>query len=184
MHFSNYRQIATKKHLYHDGWRIYTKDYVWIFNYYIHLIKEAMTYGKVSSRWLNNNGEVHRDNGPAIVLSNGDTYYYKNGEIHRDYAPAVITRDYACYWQNGEKHRDGGPAEFHWVKYGGTSYAKNITTKVWYKHGKIHCESGYAIEYSDEYGWNYSGRYCIEGDVCSFIDILRYKWKKFRKQLK
>jgi len=43
------------------------------------------------------NGELHREDGPAIECASGDKYWYLNGKCHRVNGPAV---EYA----NGEKH--------------------------------------------------------------------------------
>jgi len=37
----------------------------------------------------NINGELHREDGPAIERANGDKYWYLNGEYHREDGPAV-----------------------------------------------------------------------------------------------
>ena len=34
-------------------------------------------------------GELHRDDGPAIELKNGDKFWYQNGKLHRVDGPAV-----------------------------------------------------------------------------------------------
>ena len=54
--------------------------------------------------WRNLNGELHRTNGPAIILPNGTKEYYLNGKLHREDGPAVIYPDGKClYYQNGKK---------------------------------------------------------------------------------
>jgi len=39
--------------------------------------------------YLNNNGELHRDDGPAIEDANGDKFWFQNGKCHRLDGPAV-----------------------------------------------------------------------------------------------
>ena len=46
--------------------------------------------------WENEEGELHRTDGPAIEFSNGSKFWYQNGKRHREDGPAV---EYA----NGEK---------------------------------------------------------------------------------
>jgi hypothetical protein len=44
-----------------------------------------MTNPKISEtgtqRWYNEKGELHRDDGPAIIYPNGDKYFYQNGKL-------------------------------------------------------------------------------------------------------
>jgi hypothetical protein len=40
--------------------------------------------------WRNQKGELHRENGPALIHTNGDTYWYLNGKYHREDGPAIL----------------------------------------------------------------------------------------------
>jgi hypothetical protein len=42
------------------------------------------------------NGILHREDGPAIEVANGDKSWYLNGKIHREDGPAIE-------WANGDK---------------------------------------------------------------------------------
>ena len=42
------------------------------------------------------NGNLHREDGPAIECANGTKYWYLNGKCHREDGPA-------CEWANGDK---------------------------------------------------------------------------------
>ena len=42
------------------------------------------------------NGELHREDGPAIIRADGEKFWYKNGMFHRDDGPAII-------WADGEE---------------------------------------------------------------------------------
>lgn len=45
--------------------------------------------------YLNSNGIIHRDNGPAVHSVNFDSLqYYKNGKLHREDGPANINTSY------------------------------------------------------------------------------------------
>ena len=44
------------------------------------------------------NGELHREDGPAIEKVNGDNYWYLNGELHREDGPAIEYVDGNKYW--------------------------------------------------------------------------------------
>ena len=57
------------------------------------------------------NGKIHREDGPAIEMANGNKYWYLNGRFHREYGPAIEYSDGAKKWYlNGKRHRTDGPA--------------------------------------------------------------------------
>ena len=45
-------------------------------------------YANGSKEW-NLNGDLHREDGPAIEYADGDKFWYLNGERHREDGPAV-----------------------------------------------------------------------------------------------
>ena len=54
------------------------------------------------SWWLN--GQLHREDGPAIEWDGGGSWWYLNGKRHREGGPAVEYADGSKYWYlNGEK---------------------------------------------------------------------------------
>ena len=88
------------------------------------------------------NEKLHRDDGPAVIYSNGNKTWYKNGELHRDDGPAVIRNDGTKGWyKNGLCHREDGPAVIFSDGY-----------QAWYKNGKRHRDDGPAvIDIDDNY---------------------------------
>jgi len=61
--------------------------------------------------WYNDEGELHRENGPAFEGVNGYKEWHINGEFHRLDGPAVEYIDGDKYWfKNGKLHRIDGPA--------------------------------------------------------------------------
>jgi hypothetical protein len=42
------------------------------------------------------NGNLHREDGPALEFASGDKYWYLNGKRHREDGPAIE-------WANGDK---------------------------------------------------------------------------------
>jgi hypothetical protein len=46
--------------------------------------------------YINERGDYHRTDGPAIEYNNGDKFWYINGKIHREDGPAVE-------WSDGRK---------------------------------------------------------------------------------
>ena len=64
-----------------------------------------------STYWVNNDGALHRTDGPAIEYVDGTRKWYLNGERHREDDPAVEYVDGTREWYlNGERHRTDGPA--------------------------------------------------------------------------
>jgi hypothetical protein len=71
-------------------------------------------------------GELHRDDGPAIIYADGTQLWYRNGKQHRDGGPAAIGPDGTQAWyQNDKCHREDGPAL---IRADGIQH--------WYWHGK------------------------------------------------
>ena len=58
----------------------------------------------VEERHYNNAGQLHRDDGPAVVTSEGDQNWYQNGELHRnDGGPSYIEAGGECasFYEHG-----------------------------------------------------------------------------------
>ena len=61
--------------------------------------------------WRNDMGQFHRDDGPAVIYTNGTQYWYINGNLHREDGPAEIYPNGTQHWHiNGKHHREDGPA--------------------------------------------------------------------------
>lgn len=59
--------------------------------------------------WLN--GQLHREDGPAVFLASGTKIWYLNGKLHREDGPAVERAGgHKEWWLNGEVHREDGHA--------------------------------------------------------------------------
>ena len=62
---------------------------------------EKGIYG--SLRWYNEKGQLHREDGPAFIRSNGDCFWRKNGKRHRENGPAVEwSNGYKEWWVDGK----------------------------------------------------------------------------------
>jgi hypothetical protein len=61
--------------------------------------------------YKNENGELHRTDGPALITQYGE-YWYINGVKHRTDGPASIerNRDRKYWYKHGKLHRLDGPA--------------------------------------------------------------------------
>ena len=61
--------------------------------------------------YLNEKGQLHREDGPAREYSNGTKEWWINGELHREDGPAIEWYDGSkCWYIKGKYHREDGPA--------------------------------------------------------------------------
>lgn len=87
-------------------------------------------------------GNLHRDDGPALVRPCGDEEWFVQGKRHRTDGPAVIKADGRFeWWQAGKLHRDDGPAVI-----------EPDGTQIWYRHDRIHRDDGPARIYPAPWG--------------------------------
>jgi hypothetical protein len=129
------------------------------------------------------NGELHREDGPAIVFVDGSKEWWKNGQRHREDGPAVIRSDgIREWWRDGKLHREDGPAVVttngrqEWWKNGkphredGPAVITTDRRQEWLKNGKLHKEDGPAVVYPDgtQEWWKNGERYYPQkGTVCA-----------------
>ena len=72
------------------------------------------------------NGQLHREDGPAVECANGDKVWWLNGQVHREDGPAIEYADGdKAWWLNDQLHREDGPA---------VEYADG--DKEWYQNGQ------------------------------------------------
>ena len=56
------------------------------------------------TKWYNLEGQLHREDGPAIERADGSKFWYRNGQFHRDDGPAIEYANGAKEWYlNGHK---------------------------------------------------------------------------------
>ena len=113
---------------------------------------------------LNENGVLHRLDGPAKLLPDGWWYWYKNGKLHRDGGIASHDDEGDGWYKDGELHRLGGPA-----------FEGSDGCRVWYVNGERHREDGPAIITPEGYKqWELDGRQI--GPNSS----IEHKWKMLK----
>ena len=62
-------------------------------------------------RYYNAAGQLHREEGPAVVFVSGTVMWFQNGLRHREDGPAIVWANGTKGWyQNGLHHREDGPA--------------------------------------------------------------------------
>jgi hypothetical protein len=65
------------------------------------ITKEIDTDGNI--RYYNEQGQFHREDGPAIEYASGTKYWYLNGLVHREDGPAVEYTDGHKAWYLNDK---------------------------------------------------------------------------------
>lgn len=67
----------------------------------------------------------------GLAIVGGIEFHYLNGEIHREDGPAMFCKDeMECWYLNNEKHCDCGPA---FILY---NFRKEVVVKEWWLHGQ------------------------------------------------
>jgi hypothetical protein len=74
--------------------------------------------------WYDENGNSHREDGPAYEDANGAKIWYWHGQLHREESMNILMVAKIWYW-HGQYHREDGPA-----------IERADGTKEWYLHGK------------------------------------------------
>jgi len=86
-------------------------------------------------RYLNDEGQHHRLDGPAIENSDGTKFWYINGNAHRNIDPSdEFSNGEKQWWFKGERHRIGGSynSVYKWWYIDGEGYDKqDYFNKVW-----------------------------------------------------
>ena len=97
---------------------------------------EYMTSMPDAKRYYNSKEELHREDGPAVIKTNGVKLWFLNGERHREDGPSYENPNgHEEWYRHGEPHREDGPAVTH-----------PNGDKFWYRNGKLHREDGPAEE--------------------------------------
>jgi hypothetical protein len=94
----------------------------------------CVSWGDGTQEWWKN-GQLHREDGPAVIHPDGTQKWWKNGKRHREDGPAVIYPNGSQeWWKDGKLHREDGPA---------IVYPDGI--EQWFHDGKLHREDGPAV---------------------------------------
>ena len=67
----------------------------------MNITKEIDKDGNI--RYYNEQGQFHREDGPAIEYASGTKYWYLNGLVHREDGPAVEYTDGHKAWYLNDK---------------------------------------------------------------------------------
>ena len=88
------------------------------------------------------NGQLHREDGPAVEWTNGSCFWYINGHRHREDGPAIERADGSRLWYiNGQLHCETGPAvERANGSYGWCLYGRSCSFAEWLEQLDITAE--------------------------------------------
>ena len=118
---------------------------------------EVRVYANGYKYWYIN-GQLHREDGPAIEGADGYKVWYIKGQCHREDGPAVEWADGDKAWYiNGQLHREDGPA-----------VERANGSKFWYIKGQSLTEAEFNIRTCIPTNTNCSGK-VVE------IDGVKYK---------
>jgi hypothetical protein len=91
-----------------------------------------------TKHWFNEEGKLHRFDGPAVEWADGNREWYIDGKPHRSDGPAI---EYASgrreWWVDDKLHRLDGPA-----------IERPDGSKEWWFNGRRHRLDGPAIEWA------------------------------------
>jgi hypothetical protein len=74
--------------------------------------KNGMPVNRNGSLFWYRDGELHREDGPAVIKPDGSQFWKRDGQLHREDGPAEIWADGTRRWyRNNRLHREDGPAE-------------------------------------------------------------------------
>ena len=122
----------------------------WFLDFFDYSFTGKLALPRGRYEWYKN-GELHREDGPAVKRADGTKEWYREGRLHREDGPAIEWVDGTKEWfRKGKLHRKDGPA---------IEYANG--TRKWYRNEKLHRENGPAIEQADgTKEWYRNGRPC------------------------
>lgn len=159
-----------------------------------------MVQDSYKTSYRNAAGELHRNNGPAVIHNNGNKEWWINGERHRDDGPAIENESASTsikyeWFNHGKLHREGGPA-IGWIdgdcmwfvngklhrEDGPAIMYKNGYTQ-WYSHGKRHRTDGPAVEYDCGEEWWLNGIEVTEEEVMGKQKPIENRVQTFLKRL-
>jgi hypothetical protein len=145
-----------------------------------------------TKHWYDENGLLHREDGPAVEYSNGSKVWYKNGRLHREDGPAIEWADGKKeWWVYGKRYTEEDieklPGIFEKIK----NQIKNTNpmkqkmivdhdgTKRWYNEkNQLHREDGPAIEGSDgtKYWYKNGKLHREDGPAIEYADGKKEWW--------
>jgi hypothetical protein len=69
-------------------------------------MKSELIIDKYGGKWWYLNGQLHRENGPAIEYSYGVKEWHINGQLHREDGPAIEGNNNKYWYINGKQYTE------------------------------------------------------------------------------
>ena len=57
-----------------------------------------------SVRWIDDEGQSHREDGPASVYADGGQFWWRHGRFHFVHGPAILYADGRLAWYEDDKY--------------------------------------------------------------------------------
>ncbi len=92
----------------------------------------------IKQAFYDDNNSYHRDDGPAVLFTNGAKCWYKHGKLHRLDRPAIESAFIDAWYVDGKSHNEYGSAQIYLDG-----------TEKWYIDGLLHRLDGPAVINSD-----------------------------------
>lgn len=133
LNYNNEERILLKKTLIVDHSKDGTDEYS----------EKTVTLYSRTKKWLNKNYQIHRENGPAIIVKTTNSthvihcIWYHRDKIHRVDLPAEFFYDHKnrvkkiSYYRHGKRHNMTNAAEMYY------DYAGQQVIKIWYQNDEI-----------------------------------------------
>jgi hypothetical protein len=84
--------------------------------------------------WRNEQGDLNRLDGPALVYADGSAEWFLNGKRHRENGPAYESSNgYKAWYVNGKRHRLDGAA------------VEGLSVKEWWVNGEQYSKNDFPI---------------------------------------
>lgn len=128
-------------------------------------IEPTMTVDEDGNKyWRNEDGLLHRIDGPAVEFADGDKHWYVKGVRHREDGPAIEHPNGHKEWYiDGKFHRTDGPA-----------IERADGGKAWWVNGQLHRVDGPAIGFADGYrAWYINGKKLTEEEFITVTAALK-----------
>lgn len=112
---------------------------------------------------------LHRTDGPAVILPNGDQIWWLDGLIHREHGPAVVRAHGALeWWHLDKRHRLDGPA------------IQMEDGEEWWQQNERHRLDGPAIMWPDGRQQWYVHGICVTDQVLDWMRsrVVTWPWSE------
>lgn len=144
------------------------------------------------AEWRNEQGELHREDGPAIEWPDDAFAWCLNNNYHRIGGPALVANGCQEWWQNGQRHNEDGPAFigalgwtrwFHqgeWLDRDEEQFCKELKEMIFRTFGKMKDATNWPMRsarlmYSFDKRMDSIARQLVNMDAVMYMRYCHYK---------